>query len=248
MDTSVPVIKCVTSVWVSLFPCYTSVTFGSIVMMIYSVLPTLLPVLILAVMIWKRNTSSLLALIFLGLIMLVCEAILKNAVRQARPTGSCDCTYGMPSSHSATSFGFLVWIYLELGFPLSGIEVVSTARGWDNPQYRRLAYLAIATICFVPVPFSRVYFHYHTVGQVLAGIFVGTILALGWFGLLRGILVPKAWLDKFVQLRPFRIIRAINDYRPQPNSFISQTSPASATYGNNELAEMDLWGSRTMDP
>ena len=249
MDPTTPVTKCVASIWISLFPCYTHVTFGSVIMIIYSLLPTLLPVVILGVLIWKRNTSSVLSLLFLGIIMLVCEAFLKSVIRQARPTGSCDCSHGMPSSHSATSYGFLVWIYLELGFPLAGLDTISHARGWDNPQYRRLTYLAIATICFVPVPFSRVYFRYHSVSQVLVGILVGTVLALGWFGFLRGFLVPKAWLDKLVQLRPFRVIRAINDYRPrQLNSFNGALSPAAATYGNNELAEMDLWGSRSMDP
>lgn len=247
MDPSTPVVVCVKSIWVSLFPCYSTVSFGSVIMIIYSILPTLLPVFILGFLIWKRNTSSLLALLFLGLIMLVCEAFLKNVIRQARPMGSCDCSHGMPSSHSATSYGFLVWIYLELGFPLAGLDVISQSRGWENPQYRRLAYLALATICFVPVPFSRVYFRYHSVSQVLVGILVGSILALSWFGLLRGLLVPKNWLDKLVQLRPFRAIRAVNDYRPRVNTFGGQLTPASATYGNNELAEMDFWRTRSMD-
>lgn len=185
-------------------------------MIIYSLIPLIFPLLIVVRLIWKRSTTPALALVFLGTIMLICEGILKHAIKQARPVGSCDCSYGMPSSHSATSYGFLVWIYLEIGFPLGGFRAAPGSKGWHNPVVRRIVYLASATLAFVPVPFSRVFFLYHTVAQVLVGILVGTILAVGWFGLLRGLIVPKSWLDKLVELRPFRFIKAANDYRDRP--------------------------------
>jgi dolichyldiphosphatase len=211
------------------------VTFGSLLMALYSIIPVLIPLLLLIRLIWRRDTSSLLAFAFLGLIMLCSEGILKHLVKQARPLGSCDCSYGMPSSHSATSYGFLAWIYLEVGFPLVGFERVAVARGWANPQYRRVVYLVSSTVSFVPVPFSRVYFLYHTVAQVLVGILVGVILALSWFGILRGLVVPKNWLDKLVLLRPFRLVRAINDYRPRPSQF-----------NNGNMAELDAWETRDL--
>lgn len=212
-------------------------------MIIYSVLPSLLPLAIIGKLVWKRDTSSMLSWIFLSLIMIICEGILKNTIKQARPNGTCDCSYGMPSSHSATSYGFLVWIYLEIGFPLSGLDIIPGARGWSNPQYRRMAYIASATIIFVPVPFSRVYFGYHSVAQVLVGILVGTILALGWFGFLRGLIVPKAWLDKLVLLRPFRAIRAINDYRPRTNHFRNHSMSQIEQDNASEMG----WNTRTME-
>lgn len=236
MDPYAPVAVCVKSVWISLFPCMTKVTFGSILMAIYSVIPVLIPLLLLIKLFWRRDTSSLLGLLFLGIIMLMTEGILKHIVKQSRPVGSCDCSYGMPSSHSATSYGFLVWIYLEVGFPLTGFGSVMGANGWASPQYRRIVYLVSSTVSFVPVPFSRVYFLYHTVSQVLVGILIGSILALAWFGFLRGFLVPKNWLDKLVLLRPFRVVRATNDCRPRP-----------AQINNQGLAEMDEWDARSIN-
>jgi len=232
MDPLTPVATCVSSIWTSLWPCYHSITFGSVVMLIYSMIPVIVPVLVLVKLLWRRETSSLLVMLFIGAIMLVCEGILKHAVKQERPAGSCDCSYGMPSSHSATSYGLLVWTYLEVGFPIAGFEIASGARGWSNPQFRRVTYLVTSTVSFVPVPFSRVYFLYHTVAQVLVGILVGAILALAWFGFLRGMVVPKAWLDKLVMLRPFRAIRATNDYSPRPLQFNS-SSP--------DMEEMDQY-------
>jgi membrane-associated phospholipid phosphatase len=237
MDPTVPVAACVKSLWASLFPCYHNVTFGSVIMIIYSLIPVILPILLLVKLCWRRDTSSLLGIGFLGLIMLFSEGILKHLVKQTRPIGSCDCSYGMPSSHSATSYGFLVWIYLEVGFPIAGFEKLNGARGWSNPQYRRVVYLVTSTVSFVPVPFSRVYFLYHSVAQVLVGIIVGSILALGWFGFLRGLIVPKSWLDKLVLLRPFRLIRAINDYRPRP-----------IQYSNSSMAELEAWETRSAEP
>jgi membrane-associated phospholipid phosphatase len=212
-------------------------------MIIYSMIPVIVPLLLLGWLIWKRNTSSLLALIFLGIVMLFSEGLFKHIIKQARPVGSCDCSFGMPSSHSATSYGFLVWIYLEVGFPLGGFEKFTAAREWTTAQYRRVIYLVVSTISFVPVPFSRVYFLYHTVGQVIFGIVLGTVLALAWFGFIRGLLVPKNWLDKLVQLRPFRVIRAVNDYRPRPLTAYSGSTV-------DDMEEVGGWqsSSRSLEP
>lgn len=222
---------CIASVWVSLFPCYGTLSFVSFLMIIYSLIPLIFPLLIAVRLIWKRQTTPALALVFLGIIMLICEGILKHAIKQPRPVGSCDCSYGMPSSHSATSYGFLVWIYLEVGFPLGGFRPAPGSKGWQNPVIRRVVYLAAATVAFVPVPFSRVYFLYHSISQVLVGILVGSVLALCWFGLLRGLIAPKNWLDKLVELRPFRFIKASNDYRIRP---LQQSSSGSIQSWENE--------------
>lgn len=204
-------------------------------------IPSIIPIVLAVKLIWKRETSSLLGLGFVAIVMIVCEAILKHTIRQARPLQSCDCSFGMPSSHSALSYGFLIWVYLEVGFPLYGFEALSSARSGLSPHYRRVTYLVAATICLVPVPFSRVYFFYHTVSQVLIGVLVGAILALGWFGILRGLIVPKGWLDKLVLLRPLRAIKAVNDYRARPPT-------STPGYSGSTTTEMDVWPPRGPEP
>ncbi|TPX74706.1 hypothetical protein CcCBS67573_g04020 [Chytriomyces confervae] len=104
---------------------------------------------------------------------------LKRIVKEPRPTTFLGGDYGMPSSHAQFMAYFATFSVLHLHLRTS----------YKNPIWKHVLSLGTVLIAGL-VAFSRVYLHYHTATQVLAGIQIGTILGLVWYLFSTRILLP----------------------------------------------------------
>ena len=114
----------------------------------------------------------------------VCE-IMKAIVKQRRPEPFyliCvdNSSYGMPSSHSSMSIGWIVLLAIDL----------PTVFVLKRPWLPRVCF-NIACVLLIPVPMSRVILGDHSPTQAMAGTLVGIALGAAWWGL--GLL----WRDRF---------------------------------------------------
>eukprot|EP00578_Thalassiosira_sp_NH16_P015559 CAMPEP_0181127440 /NCGR_PEP_ID=MMETSP1071-20121207/28200_1 /TAXON_ID=35127 /ORGANISM="Thalassiosira sp., Strain NH16" /LENGTH=337 /DNA_ID=CAMNT_0023213181 /DNA_START=260 /DNA_END=1274 /DNA_ORIENTATION=- len=84
--------------------------------LLYSLVPYILLIYFSIYLLAFGNVVPLTRLGLMGFISLVNDALLKNLVKQPRPTGSCLYfhSYGMPSGHAATSIGLVTFMLLEL--------------------------------------------------------------------------------------------------------------------------------------
>lgn len=134
--------------------------------------------------VFRREIQSM--FFFLGLVASqLLNEFIKDSVQQARPDTcafleTCD-SHGWPSSHSQYMFFFTVYFTL-----LSSSRRNRAAEGgwWFHASAASWS-LAALTL------YSRVYLGYHTVAQVFAGAFLGTVLGAGWFW------VVNSWLCCF---------------------------------------------------
>lgn len=108
----------------------------------------------------------------------------------------------MPSAHSAMATGLLAWYILELFF-----EDNKTTRIEMTQNSFVLALLLL------PVPYSRVYLHYHTILQVIIGSIIGLSISLAWFLFLTRVVLPRGWLNTIVETQFGRKLGMENDYR-----------------------------------
>eukprot|EP00002_Diphylleia_rotans_P001473 TRINITY_DN10817_c0_g1_i2.p1 TRINITY_DN10817_c0_g1~~TRINITY_DN10817_c0_g1_i2.p1 ORF type:complete len:203 (+),score=32.97 TRINITY_DN10817_c0_g1_i2:56-664(+) len=130
-----------------------------------------------AAALWRwKNLRSLLQLCLMLSIVTLSEGLLKPIVRQPRPFGSCDPTFGFPSSHSAISIAMLVW---------SGLEALDTRLAKKERWMNCVVQWAI----WAPVPFSRVYLLYHTIFQVCVSSVAGFIYGFSFYIIIRNRLV-----------------------------------------------------------
>eukprot|EP00931_Biecheleriopsis_adriatica_P053872 TRINITY_DN31635_c0_g1_i1.p1 TRINITY_DN31635_c0_g1~~TRINITY_DN31635_c0_g1_i1.p1 ORF type:complete len:268 (+),score=21.86 TRINITY_DN31635_c0_g1_i1:69-806(+) len=140
---------------------------------------------------WKNGISFA---VFCALVVAINEGILKHIVHQGRPERSCNSSCGMPSGHSTLSIGIYSLLVLEaydcfqrtspgrvppgvtcLGL---GIPILNTDE-FSSSQCR--FFIAIWSLCLVPVPISRVWLHDHSLAQSLTGSAFGAVLALLWY-------------------------------------------------------------------
>jgi len=91
-------------------------SFATILSLIYSLIPYILLALFSIQFLATGSVVVITRLGLMGFLSLVNDAILKNILKQPRPTGSCLYfhAYGMPSGHAATSIGLLTFMLLEL--------------------------------------------------------------------------------------------------------------------------------------
>ena len=128
-------------------------------------------VVVYATLLISRREVHLVYILVGQLLNLVLNAVLKAVINQPRPTGSDHPGPGMPSDHSQfMSF----WACYGALFLLVHVKRVGRP-GW------RPALAASMLILAVAVAASRVYLGYHTVEQVLAGLAVGSSVAVVWF-------------------------------------------------------------------
>ena len=94
------------------------------------------------------------------------ELIVKNIIAQPRPEDSCSTTYGMPSGHSLFSGALFAYTWLLHHF--------------CNGEFsgRSVFFYGVMAVL---IPTSRVYLHYHTQAQVVAGSLVGVLCAVLFF-------------------------------------------------------------------
>lgn len=121
---------------------------------------------------------------------------LKLALRQPRPDGAQGKTYGMPSTHSCAIAFFAVYLALTLLLlPLHARLAALALQLPRNPPQQetpiRVALAAIVLSSAGAVCWSRIKLNHHTPPQVLAGIALGSLVALAWLTLWVGV-VPAA--------------------------------------------------------
>ena len=130
--------------------------------------------------------------------------LMKLLLQQPRPVGATkfDKTYGMPSTHSCSIAFFAVYLSLcLLLLPLHPRLVSLFAKfASNNPtttllderkiQAIRVGLATILVTTAGAVCWSRVKLGHHTSAQVLAGIALGGLVALGWLILWVGVDAP----------------------------------------------------------
>lgn len=141
-------------------------------MVFWSVVPYLVVVFIVLGVIIAFDTATLSFAALLLIASVLNETVLKVAIKQRRPLGSCLYfeSFGMPSGHATTSVSMLAYALLEINF--------------DRPHSRPLLKVLLSMLALTalaPVPYSRVYLSDHTAMQVVVGSAEGTILACAWF-------------------------------------------------------------------
>ncbi|KAK4702307.1 dolichyldiphosphatase, partial [Phenoliferia sp. Uapishka_3] len=173
-----------------------------------------------------------------SLVALLSAKILKLFIRQPRPAGArkFEKTYGMPSTHSSSIAFFGVYLSLStLLLPLHP-RVTSLLPFWDFLATRAVAegpsHLVRwgqmgtrAVLAFIwvagagSVCWSRVRLGHHTRAQVLAGIALGSTVAVVWLGLWLGgeqlgLSVKSgwpSWVAGGVRQRAFVLERVVED-------------------------------------
>jgi membrane-associated phospholipid phosphatase len=91
-------------------------SFLSVMSIFYGLVPYLMVFIYGLSFLWSGDIVPLTRLLVIGVLALINDEILKRIVEQRRPIGSCLYfkSFGMPSGHSATSIGLLVYLLLEL--------------------------------------------------------------------------------------------------------------------------------------
>ncbi|KAI9340049.1 phosphatidic acid phosphatase type 2/haloperoxidase [Zopfochytrium polystomum] len=154
---------------------------------IASLLPQILIVVYLTLALSRRDI--LVASTALGqLLNEVLNLIVKNTIRQPRPTSFLGKGYGMPSSHAQFMAFWAVNIALHFWI-----------RVRPQPRlYKVLITLVVATAAVV-VGYSRVHLYYHTASQVVTGIHLGTLCGTLWFLVTERVLLPAVTASRVVE-------------------------------------------------
>lgn len=128
----------------------------------------------------RRDLAT--ASLFLGqLLNEALNAALKARFRQPRPAAAPtgDGSSGMPSAHA------------QFSFFLASYAALWALRAWRVGLRWRLLAAAAGAAGAALVAASRVYLHYHTLEQVLAGGAVGAGAGAAWFAVVQGALRPR---------------------------------------------------------
>jgi len=202
--------------------------FGDVIAIIYGFIPYVGGLVCLVLWIFRRTVWPLLILIMAGIIVVLNEGCIKKLVSQARPSGSCLHTSGMPSSHSELAIGF--WFYFHLEILIKG-KITSTSE-WTT---LKKGYVLMAVyVLLLPVPFTRVALHDHSWEQVGVGALVGICVASLWYCLMNFVIFKHLdKLSEFLSMCPCcwgegLFHGFLNDYSPTP-------APADCSSHQNEL-------------
>lgn len=179
-----------------------------IVAVVYSVVPWVLVVAVIA-MLCIRRTVVLLMTVHLGLlVVIVNEKVFKPMLQLPRPVGSCLASQGMPSSHSALSAAMITWATLEISHRVSLVRLLGNACCGTHT----LESIVLTTVytLLAPVPASRVAVRDHSLEQVLVGALVGGLVAALYFALLKRYVSPR--LSRWCAHRYALRLSVRNDY------------------------------------
>ena len=147
----------------------------------YSVVPWVLALVLIVATVATRRVSLMFLCVYGGVCVFTNEAIIKQAVSQPRPYGTCLTSKGMPSSHSLLSIGFTILIGMELAIHQTAVNWMTRAGGWF-----------VLAVLLVPVPAARVNLHDHSELQVGIGSIEGIVLAFMYFALLHFVVARAA--------------------------------------------------------
>ena len=171
----------------------------SAICILYSIVPWAAGLVLIITMLIKRRTSLIIGVALLVVMIILSEVILKNIVKQPRPSNSCLTSSGMPSSHSVLSLGFVTFSALEMFF-----------HQWQYSRLTKLQFFMGSVFLLVPVPASRVGLGDHSPMQVGVGIIVGAIIAIVFFVIMHFALASK--LEQLME-RPLCVHLGLsNDY------------------------------------
>jgi len=131
--------------------------------------------LLVIFIIFRRTSHALVLLIGLALQQFINDVIFKRSLAEARPSGACSHSYGLPSGHSSFASFLATWLILE----------------WvmfhDKVPFRKskfnLVFRIIGLIVCPFIPISRHFLNYHSAKQILYGTLDGFILAILYFAL-----------------------------------------------------------------
>jgi len=157
---------------------------------------------------------------------------LKRIFKQPRPERTRDRmglyeVHGMPSDHAQTFFYFMTYlaIFIIVKSQMPGTPRIREIRN----RILVIGQLIIATM----VAYSRVYLHYHTIPQVVAGAFIGTAFGIAWYYFVNYQFVKYI---PFIIEQPLAKLLFIRDYGPIPRLLYFQYE--------NEYAEAKRWRER----
>ncbi|KAI0057433.1 hypothetical protein BV25DRAFT_1812448 [Artomyces pyxidatus] len=103
--------------------------------------------------------------------------VIKHLIKEDRPVDSVGNGYGFPSSHSQYMAYFATFLVLHLHFRH---RFVSTGY-WIVDQVFRIALHAAFITWAAVVAYSRYYLAYHSIAQVLWGVFIGIAFAVPFY-------------------------------------------------------------------
>lgn len=146
----------------------------------FSMVPIFFAISLLTLVVTRRDLTTI--FYFFGFLLTeISNFVLKNLIKQPRPTSSRDkdsgsfSKYGMPSDHSQIMFYFSTFFILLVAFRYS----ISNNR---FTQLMLKGFLIGGSILVaVLVAYSRVYLEYHTYQQIIVGSILGTFFGSLWF-------------------------------------------------------------------
>ncbi|OWY99457.1 Phosphatidic acid phosphatase [Phytophthora megakarya] len=160
-----------------------SVTFWEVVCTVYSMVPYLVLIAIIAEALIRSRCYTRVFAILLPIILTVLNTVILVKVlgecdECPRPAGSCLVSNGMPSGHATNAIGLWTWVVLE-----SIVGVGERVRRWSIQ--RKAVAVFFATIILIPVPYSRYFLGDHTALQVAIGSADGFVLGVAYFFFIR---------------------------------------------------------------
>jgi len=197
----------------------------------FSMLPFIYIVALCTLILFRRDIQTI--MYFGGFcVSEVINHYLKAIFKQPRPERTRDRmglyeVHGMPSDHAQTFFYFMTYlgIFIILKSQMPGTHRVRIFRN-------RLLVIGQLIIAMT-VAYSRVYLHYHTIPQVIAGAFVGTCLGCIWYYFVNYYFIEYV---PFLIEQPLAKRLLLRDYGPIPRLWHFQYE--------NEYAEAKRWRER----
>lgn len=113
--------------------------------------------------------------------------ILKHTIREARPLKreGLHSEYGMPSTHAQFIWFFAAYVTLFVC-----IRLHHNSNSTISERFWRIIIVVACIILAILVSYSRIYLQYHSISQILCGVFVGATLGIAWFLITHTILTP----------------------------------------------------------
>ncbi len=202
---------------------------------LYSIVPWAAALVLIVAAVYHRRTTLVAGVILLAIMIVLNEAVLKNILKQPRPSKSCVSSPGMPSSHSVLSLGFVVFIALEMFF-----------HQWQFSRLTKLQIFIGSVFLLVPVPASRVGLHDHSPVQVGVGILVGAIVAAAFFAVMHFVVGQK--LEQLVELPLAVKLGLVNDYVLDANDVDLITKVRNRTASKYRISSSFRRGSSVLVP
>ncbi|KAI9205383.1 uncharacterized protein BJ171DRAFT_501941 [Polychytrium aggregatum] len=131
--------------------------------------------------------------------------LLKNSIRERRPTAHLGEGYGMPSSHAQFIAYFSVYLILY-----------TYRRLTFESSYWKNVIAAVLCAVMVAVSYSRIHLHYHSPEQAAVGVVIGTLFGMCWYFLSQHLILPLISYTQLLESGLFKFF-LVRDTRGIPN-------------------------------